>query len=348
MKYFLFFLYFAYLPPISVLAAGEDSSVLNDASQVLHRFAESRNNLPSFIVKSHLKTTFTYPELKGKIGTSYQNLELRYDGNRCKTIQLAWGNVSMRDWNVKEEQADYFSSLWDGQTAFVVSKSGMRGGCTAKIAKKVDPGDYEKECSDAIQPTHVGEIMGYHWGDGVRIDELFLKSAAMLQLHEKQSNVRGVDCYVVKAVVPGRGEYTVWIDPVHDFHIARIQVQRESGDHIMGILLKQKCISKEMFEVLEFEKTHNAWFPKTCKWKREGDENGRHSSDEREISISTITLNPDHDALGSFLPDDIPNGAKVFMRAVSPDIEFVWQDGKALLKEDHRRPSKGVGQSRDR
>ncbi|MCX5638924.1 MAG: hypothetical protein NTX52_14705, partial [Planctomycetota bacterium] len=42
-----------------------------------------------------------------------------------------------------------------------------------------------------------------------------------------------------------------------------------------------------------------------------------------------IILNPDHDALGSFVPDDIRNGAKAYKVDV-PGITYTWQDGRVV------------------
>ena len=57
------------------------------------------------------------------------------------------------------------------------------------------------------------------------------------------------------------------------------------------------------------------------------------SSWEKEVSFSMITLNPDRDALGSFLPDDIPNGCDVRLLSLPPSKKFVWQNGKVVDKD---------------
>ncbi len=135
-----------------------------------------------------------------------------------------------------------------------------------------------------------------------------------------------------KRMCRARGKYTVWIDPVHDFHIARVQVRRKTGDRIWNQVVQENETHKELFEVLEFQKIEDVWFPKTCKIKQANQPNDYHATEEKEISFSRIILNPDHDALGPFLPDDIPDGTKALLGAFPPDKEFIWQDGKV-----HRR-----------
>ncbi len=317
-----------YLLILSLLAGGDESPDFSNARQVLAQFAKSRKNLSSFIVKSYEKSTYIYTGFKGT-GTGYRKHEWRFDGQHCKNITYLWGDISIRDRDVKEEDADYHSDLWDGQTGYIFDRHNKASG-NVIISKKSDPGDHEKVCSESFKHTHFGEIMGYHWGDDVPINELFLQTFATLQLREKRNNVRGVDCYVLEATVPGRGEYTVWIDPVHDFHIARIRVQRKSGDRIYDDVLRENATAKGLFEVVEFEKVGEVWLPKTSKMKRVSHSNDIHTNEECEISFTQIILDPDHEKLGSFLPDDIPNGTQVWFRALPPSETFIFQDGKVI------------------
>ena len=43
-----------------------------------------------------------------------------------------------------------------------------------------------------------------------------------------------------------------------------------------------------------------------------------------------MIFNPDHDALGSFLPDDIPSGTSTKFSALPPSMKFTWQFGMAI------------------
>jgi len=306
-----------------------------DAREVLRRFAEARKNLKSYIVKGHMKSTYSYTGFKG-IGTMYTNAEWRFDGNRVKHITRIWGDININDRNIKKENADYWMDLWDGQTKYNFAKSDNhnKGIGGLRISDKGTPGDYSKRAAELFKGSSVGAVMGYHYGDKVPIGELFLGSSVKLQLRDKRSNLRGVDCYVIQADVPGKGDYTVWIDPVHDYHIARIRVQRGPGDRMGSesrpLILQEGAIRKDSYEVLEFEKKGGAWFPKICKSKRYGASPGYKSIGEKDLTFSMITLDPDHDALKSFTTDDIPNGCDVRLRSLPPSTKFVWQDGKVV------------------
>ena len=43
-------------------------------------------------------------------------------------------------------------------------------------------------------------------------------------------------------------------------------------------------------------------------------------------------LNPDHDALNSFVRNDVKNGATVFL-GETPSVAYSWQDGKVIDKD---------------
>lgn len=47
------------------------------------------------------------------------------------------------------------------------------------------------------------------------------------------------------------------------------------------------------------------------------------------VDIQDIQLNPDHDAMHSFVPDDIKNGAYVTITGDSKNI-YTWKDGQPV------------------
>ena len=49
-----------------------------------------------------------------------------------------------------------------------------------------------------------------------------------------------------------------------------------------------------------------------------------------DSNSNDAAADPDHDALQSFIPNDIQNGAIVKIVALPTSVEFVWQDGKVV------------------
>jgi len=326
---------------VPIVAAGSPDA--RDAREVLRRFTEARKNLNSYVVKGS-STRRSTTTRSGK-GVMYSTFENRFDGDRVKSSSLYWGDINSRERGIKEKDANYQMNLWDGETAYSFTKSNSykKGIGSLSMSDKDNPGEYSKyskRASESFKGSVFGSVMGYHHGDKVPIGELFLGSSVKLQLRDKRSNLRGVDCYVLEADVPKYGKYTVWIDPVHDYHIARIRVQRGPGDRMgsesNSLIVKEVAIHKYSYEVLKFEKKGGAWFPKIFKVKRYHTFPGYKSNSQRDFTFSKITLNPDHDALGSFLPDDIDNGSEVRLLSLPVKMKYIgvffWRDGKVVDK----------------
>jgi len=298
---------------------------------LLQRFGEARDKMKSFVLESRGVTKFDYTKMMKWAGTSYNQEELRYDGNRSKWMESIWGNVSKLELNVKESRPDYTSHLWDGEADYYYAGAIPPRPGSVTITRRDDPRrDRASDgSSNLVKHGSVGEIMGYHWADNaVRLDELLKNRATQLQLREKTDLVGGVNCQVIDAVVKGSGKYTIWIDPVHDFHIARIQVRRGPGDHILKELLPGDEYQDETVELSKFEKVGEMWFPKDYVLTVQNTKSMSHW--QRHIVFTKVMLNPDHQALKSFLPDDIANGTPVRFRDLPPKNTFIWRDGKVL------------------
>ena len=193
-----------------------------------------------------------------------------------------------------------------------------------------------KVCKDVYKSSTVSPAMGYVFGNDKDIGTMFLEDTAKLKLHDKKSKVNGVDCYVIEAEVPNGGEYTVWIDPDHGFNIARMQSKRGAGDLYHGRPLMATVSWNNSYEVVEFQKVDDAWLPKTYKMQEKSVDGANDFAYKREgeTSLYSVNLDPDHDALGSFLHDDIPNGTMVLLPRIPPNVQFTWQDGEIVAEVD--------------
>jgi hypothetical protein len=145
-------------------------------------------------------------------------------------------------------------------------------------------------------------LMGYFYPEKIRID-LRLRKADAMSVREKMENVGGSACYVIEARIK-KGEYKLWIDPEHGYNIAKIEIERGEGD--AGV----ERFSFSLTDV-HFKEIQNVWLPVKGHVEDRFDyRSGHYCTDSYELEIKEIVLNPDHDALGSFLPDDIKDGAQ--------------------------------------
>jgi len=321
--------HFSIIILLSTMVVVGTPPVFHDAEQLLRKFSELRNKTNSFIIEGQVDTKFNYPDLNWS-GENHVKFEDKYDGNRCKTQVSKWGNINLTAPDVKRNNANYYSKLWDGDSVYTYSRGNPSNTGMVIISRKNDPKGFKKKDTNAVRHSYSGQAMGYHRYDGERIDDLIKNHSEHLRLREKHENVGGVDCYIIDAVVEGKGKYTLWIDPVHAFHIAKIKVQRSENDHVFANRLKKGDYSNESFEVLRFKRVGSNWFPKECKWKSKKFTHKKLAIEEKNIKFTNVAFNPDHKALKSFLPTDIPDGTEVKLRALPPSIKFIWQDGEPV------------------
>lgn len=292
--------------------------------ELLDKF-EACSSLESYILKTE---TNSKTAAKGGMypggtreETFHKMVELRTDGKRCKLIRNRWGYASKRFPDLPKEKASYNSVLWDGTTwyQFTKSVSGKHG--KAFIAKQEDP-------------ARLGGVLRHDWAMGsydANPEQLSktLSAAKTLSVRNGMEKVRGSDCYVIEAITK-RGEYTVWIDPGHGYNIARLTQKLGKGDLWNTLLLKNEAYTIDIHtEVTQFKQIDGVWFPweattvtdhKTLEWSLQT---------ELAYKRTELLLNPDHDALGSFLPDDISNGTSVQFLGL-PHLWYTWQDGELI------------------
>jgi hypothetical protein len=331
--------YFLLVSVLGILSVSVCIAATNSpgAKKVLRRFSESRNNMNSFLIEGQIDIKYNdgYND-----GVRHIKFNDKYDGDRSKTEAFTWGHLGNLFPDVKENNAHYTSQLWDGDSYYTYSR-GSRGKNPSDlgmviISRKNDSEGFQKGFTNIVKNGFSGQIMGYNrYDNGERIDKMFDR-AEHLKLREERENLRDVDCYVIDAVVKGKGEYTVWIDPIHDFHIAKIQVHRKENDYIIQNRLKKGDYSNEVFEILCFERVGDSWFPKECKWKNRAFQYGKTQRSEYDIKFTKVVFNPDHEAMKSFLPTDIPNGTEVKLRAFPPSRKFIWQDGEVVSSIDQK------------
>ena len=85
---------------------------------------------------------------------------------------------------------------------------------------------------------------------------------------------------------------------------------------------------------VHFEKIDDVWVPVEADIvKHFTRPNGDFTKQKLHCKRTEIILNPDHDALGSFLPTDIPNGARVSIAGIH-NIRYIWQDGELIPNVD--------------
>lgn len=197
------------------------------------------------------------------------------------------------------------------------------------MTRGADPGGVPKEMTTLVQTNDApGLMMGYVQGE--RINEIL---AGAEHLEMRQGKLRGVDCYVIDAAVKEHGNFTLWIDPNHDYHIVKSRSRQKEGDYYYAKKLPKNSSRDTVLEVMDFQQIGGSWFLKKFKTTVRTIDGGNLGGQSTITDITNIVLNPDHNALKSFILDDIRNGASVFITALPASLKFIWRDGKVIDKD---------------
>ena len=306
-------------------------------AELLDRYAQTQDKLKSRIVKTRCRESFdnfftSYNrQLTGKGQTTTLH-QFRTDGERVYKNELSWGDspLGMRP----KEEAVYKSFLWDGKQYFAGKSAD--GNCLStdvKIHTGSNARNFGKRFTDI-------------WNDienGQRID-LYLRRAMQrgdkVSLLEEKEKINDSDCYLIEAAIKDSGKYKLWLDPEHGYNIAKSTFRQTGGLQENGEPYPKGLTIYSSRKVLSFEKIDGIWVPMEA--EVEGGRTtrgGEYFKNKYHAERTEFILNPDHDALGSFVPKDVKNGAVVNISGVegiNDHIDFTWKDGKATDSEGRR------------
>ena len=83
------------------------------------------------------------------------------------------------------------------------------------------------------------------------------------------------------------------------------------------------------YRVIRFGQVEGMWLPMQAEVQSELKWGGGYfSKGESRFKRTSVELNPDHDTSGSFVLEEVPNGATV--RITGSDATYSWQDGKVV------------------
>ncbi len=306
------------------------------ASELLDRYSESLAKRQSFIATWQVeKRGSTSLLLDGKEMVDHWMEECRYDGQRVSRRTSIWGQVNPK-MGIPKDKPLYKSCLWDGKEILWYNKPSASLPYLERLAGTVilSRSDENKRQAARIVETAMADVsggptLGYFPGEKARIDSV-LRSADSMRVTDTRERVGSADCYVIIAET-SEATYKVWIDPEHGHNIARAVVERRTN--AAGFQ------AEESFEVARFEEVNGSWVPVEFTGELLAKHPGNHwSKTVSKCTTANITFDPDHDKLGSFIPDDIQEGARVRIADSAHQgfipISYVWQDGRPVADID--------------
>ena len=172
--------------------------------------------------------------------------------------------------------------------------------------------------------------------------EALLLDARSVEPRGELEKIGGSACYVLDADTE-YGKYVLWIDPVHGYNVARVEETKRNGDLYGQYRLPWSGNEKKTsVQTTRFQQTDYVWVPTECEFRGESKSgNGPTKTLIRHKRVEVI-LNPDFEALASFLPDDVQEGARAELHT-APDGPFgdktdwgVWKNGRFVPSAEER------------
>jgi len=302
-----------------------------EALELLDKYAETQDKLQSYIIKSEIRNYEASSTVPGTL--SYVSgreaggalAEVRFDGRRACKRGRKWGHVGLSLHFTPKEQAQYRSFLWDGRVFFrhnYPCRTNERFGSVFIDEYRGRP----QEGQQHVDLTY-SLLGGFFYCDFERIDSI-LRRIEAISMRDRMERIGESYCYVIDAKGK-QGAYTIWIDPEHGYNIAQAVTQKVRGNLVRSRPLIDHQAAYCSLTNVRFRQIDGLWVPvEADRVHNQTLPNGTSFTESDHIKRTEIILNPDHDALGSFVPSDIRNGATVEIRDL--DGEYIWQDGKVV------------------
>jgi hypothetical protein len=305
------------------------------ASELLDKLTQTQDKLQSFIIKGKTSTEYSMsvplfsPEhIRANNEKYYQLWEVRTDGNRATSRVHTWGTPDVTVGCIPENNPSYMSHTWDGQKYWNYTRHYDDSGISVI---NMERNEWENKALLGAQGSGLVKSI---YPASQEPANIVLREARSISVQDKAETINGVECYVIDADTRC-GKYKVWIDPEHGYNIAKAQVQLRKGENYSFLGRPFETAGDKLsynLENVRFEKFDDVWVPVEADIRSHRvlrADRGSFGKAKTHIKITGVTLNPDHDALGSFLPDDIRDGAMVGIVEI-PKITYTWQDGKVV------------------
>lgn len=331
-------------PPVGSWADANEPATLT-AAQLVDEYTKALDSLRSLALTVEIREDYegafdknwADPLLRGASarGTIFARARYRTDGERFHSQVYLWGDLDARRPPQAEAQAHYQCRNWDGTQFYQHTRQIDTPMLTGSVS--LQPPAPQFQLWSRNPP--VAYALGYNLASDDRMDAI-LRQAEDISVRPALEVVAGAVCHVVDAVTP-QGRLSLWIDPSHGYHPARVECTLAEGDRDYGWPLTAGGRRTTCLEQVRFQFFPPIWVPVEAdvvlrKTFPGGD---NHAGSRYHYRLTEVRVNPDHAALGSFdqpleRPENDPelqNGTHV--RKPGDPVLYLWQDGVLIPKE---------------
>jgi len=312
------------------------------AEQVLDKCTETLDKTYfSFITQatSHLQLQQRYSGARAFMTGKEEKFaiqEFKTDGERMKVISQQWGDTySLGDGETRrfrpKDESNYNIDIYDGDKRYEHVRVGEDPGTLIVHTNNPEKSMYSLNAQIA-QKNCVSQCFGYFRGDLDRFDRIIREDGTQ-KMTVQEEELNGTLHYVIEADTK-RGKYKVWINPEKEYHFSRALLVKKTGDlYSANYPCPVGMAQRTVVENTEFKSIDGLWVPiKAISKTNDAYPGGGYIEGTQEMELTTIQINPDHDALNSFSLDEIKDGA----RALIPDvpIQYYWNNGELVPNID--------------
>ena len=249
-----------------------------------------------------------------------------------------WGYFNEKHKNLPEDRP--MSRMW------ITAKEFSYFHQVNRYRSAVDSATRRESTTDTIGPPDcivgISHLLGYVDTEE-RLDEV-LRKASYISVRDTGEIVRGSACSVIDAHTK-YGQFSIWLDPEHGFHPARITHEAEQGEPLHDHIIPVGSIATGYSDVLQFKQVDGIWVPVEVNagFHRTMGSPAYYMDEDVHYKRTQIILNPDHDKLGSFAdpifedPSNDPelkNGTRVRIHIDDLRTEYTWHDGQLIPSID--------------
>ena len=313
---------------------GKAKPVHSTPRELLDKYTQALDSTLSFIEHYEKSTKVSYRLPSGRLqdkGKGFKRGQVRHDDQRIYYQEYTCGDFNQKLRDLPEDAAVYRCHIVDGK-----DKKTYQHYRTSNLLGKA--GRFPKVTPQKVVLSRhfgVSYIVGYI-GSDERLDAI-LRKADSISVRKTTENVGGSECFVIDADTKC-GRYSVWLDPEHGFHSAKVRRRAKGGDYTHSRLMSKGETALTYLDTVRFEKVDGLWVP------MEADAgcdrvmpSGDFVKEDYHYKRTQIILNPDHDKLGSFAdpifedPNNDPelvNGTRVTINFLP--TRYTWQDGQVV------------------
>jgi hypothetical protein len=328
-----------------LLLTNRTPAQLPSAAELLDKYADTQDKLrSSFISKLEIDNSFrafdkARPNIKpGRMYRKHFKMELRFDGKRSYKYLKMWGDRPGMN-PASEAEAQHSYDLWDGQIRYDYITHPSIANDPGKLTLSYDRISHWQHAQGQA-------LRGYFPGVSERIDTE-LRQARRLLVESRKDGTDGSQLYLVSGSTGG-SEFQIWIDPEHGYNIAKAIVKRSwaSWNKPEGRPDRSpKGHATVWLDDVSFKKVDDLWVPVAATYRRDHEYvTGEYEKSQYRIVVTEFVVNPDHEALESFRPSFIQNGAEIKTYVdrnnssyFAWDPKYLWQSGAEIVADHNGR-----------